>query len=108
MPGARRALMVGMEEQIALTVACEGRIMGIDPSWNLVPQWDKPEAPGGVLHFTGPEKPWNAPWLRCAAWWQAQHTTWEQLRSGEWEDASLRAISLRGRDGGWSVGCKLA
>lgn len=78
---------LGMEEQIALTVACEGRIKGIDPSWNLVPQWDKPVVPGGILHFTGPEKPWNAPWLRCAAWWQSQQTSWEQLRSGEWEGA---------------------
>lgn len=71
-----------MEEQIALTIACGGRIKALDAKWNLVPQWDKPENPIGVLHFTGPFKPWQNPDVPCAEYWRQESTAWEDLRNG--------------------------
>jgi hypothetical protein len=71
-----------MEEQIALTVAASGRIKGLDARWNLVPQWDHPENPDGILHFTGPAKPWQDATLPCARYWTQEATTWKELRDG--------------------------
>ncbi len=71
-----------MEEQIALTVACAGRIKGLPACWNQVPKWDADAGPGGILHFTGPEKPWSNPALHCAGLWREQATTWEELKAG--------------------------
>ena len=79
-----------MEEQIALTVACRGRIKPLPPKWNLVPHWDPGAGEGTVLHFTGPRKPWNDPSIRCAGLWLEQASTWKELRSG--------VLSHSGRD----------
>lgn len=97
------------EEQMALTIATEGRVKGVGRKWNMVPQWDHLEEgpagperssygtvgaaarwknglPEGIIHWTGPAKPWH---YKSTVWradlWQSEDTSWEALRQGWWE-----------------------
>ncbi|MBX3300746.1 MAG: glycosyltransferase family 8 protein [Nitrospira sp.] len=53
-------------DQDALNVACDGLWTKLDPRWNFHDHCDKrilnmePEQRPGVLHFAGPQKPWNS------------------------------------------------
>ncbi len=100
---------LGQDEQMALTIATEGRVKGVGRKWNLVPQWDhleegpagpersmygtvgeaatwKDGLPEGIIHWTGWEKPWQR---GSRVWrpdlWAAEETSWEALRQGWWE-----------------------
>lgn len=97
---------IGQDEQLSLTAACGGRTKGVGKQWNLVPQWDhlaeaepppcghaviggipwKNGVPQGIIHWTGPSKPWQRGtnvWR--ADLWEGERTTWEHLRAGIWE-----------------------
>lgn len=124
---------IGRDEQISLTAATGGRVKAVEKKWNLVPQWDGLEdqsggvpangtarkggirwvngVPEGIIHWTGGIKPWH---YQSKAWraelWEAEKTSWAQLRLGLWDKpqtvevepeglASLRALVLRG----WKV-----
>lgn len=69
-----------MEEQLGLAVATAGRLKGVHPMWNLIPQWDDMESTIGVVHWTGPAKPWHEP---AVCWrpevWRAENTAWADL-----------------------------
>lgn len=91
-------LEAGLEEQIALHVACQDRVLPVPAVFNLVPQWDGLPADARILHFTGPAKPWNHPELRGAPLWRAYETTWEELTCGRWNP---QAIGGPGVDRRW-------
>ena len=97
---------IGQDEQLSLTAACGGRTKGVGKQWNLVPQWDhlaeaepppsghaviggipwKNGVPEGVIHWTGPSKPWHrGTKVWRADLWEGERTTWEHLRAGIWE-----------------------
>jgi lipopolysaccharide biosynthesis glycosyltransferase len=97
---------IGQDEQLSLTAACGGRTKGVGKKWNVVPQWDDLAAvrapargaqeiagipwrdgvPEGVIHWTGPSKPWHR---GAKVWradlWEGERMTWEHLRAGLWE-----------------------
>jgi len=104
---AHKILM--QDEQMALTIATEGRVKAVGRKWNLVPQWDRlqegPSGPAksgygtvgdaaewqnglpeGIIHWTGWAKPWNCESL---VWrpdlWESEETSWEALCHGWWE-----------------------
>ncbi len=56
----------GVDEQLSLTAATEGRTMGFDPKWNLFPASDiqEGEVPEGVIHWLGWPKPWHEAGVR--------------------------------------------
>lgn len=113
---------LGQDEQMALTIATEGRVKGVGRKWNLVPHWDNlaegPEGPEkslygtageaaewknglpeGIIHWTGWAKPWNR---GSGVWrpdlWAAEETTWEELRNGWWEKPQAAVVETgRGR-----------
>ncbi len=76
------------EEQIALTAATAGRTMPYDERWNRFPDrtWSPYRIPDGVIHWTGPAKPWH---YESPVWrpdlWESEETSWEALRNGWWE-----------------------
>jgi hypothetical protein len=97
---------IGQDEQLSLTAACGGRTKGVGKQWNVVPQWDhleKVEAPRsghaviagipwrngvpeGIIHWTGPSKPWHrGTRVWRADLWESERTTWEHLKAGIWE-----------------------
>ena len=97
---------IGQDEQLSLTAACGGRTKGVGKQWNLVPQWDhlaeaepppcghaviggipwKNGVPEGIIHWTGPSKPWHrGTKVWRADLWESERTTWEHLRAGIWE-----------------------
>lgn len=122
------------EEQMALTVATEGRVKGVGRKWNLVPHWDNladgPEGPErslygtvgepakwvnglpeGIIHWTGPQKPWHS---GTTVWrpdlWESEETSWEALRNGWWVKPIAIEISPPGHEDvtalarrGWKV-----
>ncbi len=114
---------IGRDEQISLTAAAGGRIKEVDKKWNLVPQWDELEAlsarvpaagiaretsirwvngvPEGIIHWTDWIKPWH---YQSKAWrpelWEAEKTSWAQLRLGLWDKP--RAVEIE-PDGSASV-----
>ncbi|WP_200393098.1 glycosyltransferase [Roseibacillus ishigakijimensis] len=74
---------VGYEEQIALALAGQGRVLGLAAKWNLVPGWDRPgENPDGILHYTMPSKPWSHPGVEMAEYWHREQVSWEELKEG--------------------------
>lgn len=113
---------LGQDEQMALTIATEGRVKGLGRKWNLVPHWDNladgsegPERslygttgeaatwknglPEGIIHWTGWAKPWHP---ETKVWrpdlWEAEETSWEALRNGWWEKPRAAVVeSVRGR-----------
>jgi len=126
---------IGHDEQLSLTAACEGRVRGLGKKWNIVPQWDdlekltkqlddlgngeagglewKHEVPEGLIHWSEYAKPWH---YQSQVWradlWEAEETSWEQLRLGLWDKPV--AVIVGGRDGeavksllkrGWRVKC---
>jgi lipopolysaccharide biosynthesis glycosyltransferase len=123
---------IGEDEQISLTAATEGRVKGVGKKWNLVPQWDRFEelqqsispksagcggiewnqgCPIGVIHWTGPAKPWHH---QTKVWrpdlWESERSSWEHLRLGIWkkpEACEVFPISLDGATAlakrGWKV-----
>jgi histo-blood group ABO system transferase len=78
----------GVDEQLSLTAATEGRTMGFDRKWNLFPKSDirDGEVPEGVVHWLGWPKPWHK---GAKVWrpdiWEAERTSWEHLRMGIWK-----------------------
>lgn len=93
---------------MALTVATGGKVKGVGRKWNLLPDWDKlaegPTGqdrslygtagepakwvnglPEGVIHWTGPLKPWHT---STTLWrpdlWESEETSWEAPRQGWW------------------------
>lgn len=123
---------IGEDEQISLTAATDGRVKGVAKKWNLVPQWDRLEelqhkagnrsseiggvqwnrgVPEGVIHWTGPAKPWH---FQSRVWrpeiWESERVSWEHLRLGLWQKPEIldvfplrleesRAMAKRG----WNV-----
>lgn len=100
----------GVDEQLSLTAATEGRTMGFDRKWNLFPKSDikDGEIPEGVIHWLGWPKPWHK---GAKVWrpdiWESEKSSWEHLRMGLWEkplsvelepddDRALRALAQRG------------
>lgn len=100
---------LNQDEQMALTIATEGRVKGVSRKWNLVPQWDMLEEgpsgpersgygtvgeaatwknglPEGVIHWTGWAKPWH---YESRVWrpdlWESEETSWEALRRNWWD-----------------------
>ncbi len=78
----------GVDEQLSLTAATEGRTMGFDRKWNLFPKSDIRDGgvPEGVIHWLG----WPKPWHKGAdVWrpdvWESEKSSWEHLRMGLWE-----------------------
>jgi lipopolysaccharide biosynthesis glycosyltransferase len=111
---------LGQDEQMALTIATEGRVKAAGRKWNLVPQWDhleegpagperslygtvgeaatwKDGLPEGIIHWTGWEKPWHH---GTRVWrpdlWEAEETSWEALRNGWWDKP--RAVEVEPRN----------
>jgi lipopolysaccharide biosynthesis glycosyltransferase len=111
---------LGQDEQLALTIATEGRVKAAGRKWNLVPQWDhleegpagperalfgtvgeaanwKDGLPEGIIHWTGWAKPWHHD---TRVWrhdlWEAEETSWEALRNGWWDKP--RAVEVEPRD----------
>ena len=116
---------IGRDEQMSLTAACGGRVREVGAKWNLVPQWDgfatdpghapadhggawRNGVPEGLIHWTGPAKPWHH---RSRVWradlWETELCGWQQLREGLWEKplavevepedlSRARALLLRG------------
>lgn len=97
---------IGQDEQLSLTAACGGRTKGVGKKWNIVPQWDHLDVakvpgdervdvagipwrngvPEGIIHWTGPSKPWHrGSKVWRADLWAAERATWEHLRMGIWE-----------------------
>jgi hypothetical protein len=97
---------IGQDEQLSLTAACGGRTKGVGKQWNLVPQWDhlaeaepppsghtviggipwKNGVPQGIIHWTGPSKPWHrGTKVWRADLWEGERASWEHLRAGIWE-----------------------
>ena len=78
----------GVDEQLSLTAATEGRTMGFDRKWNLFPKSDihGDEIPDGVVHWLGWPKPWHK---GAKVWrpdiWESEKSSWEHLRMGLWE-----------------------
>lgn len=78
----------GVDEQLSLTAATEGRTVEFDRKWNLFPKSDirDGEVPVGVVHWLGWPKPWHKD---AKVWrpdiWEAERATWEHLRMGIWE-----------------------
>lgn len=87
----------GTEEQIALHVGCQDRVMPVPAVFNLVPQWDGWRADAKILHFTGPCKPWNEPGLHCAPLWRERETTWEELTCGLWNPQAIGGLGVERR-----------
>lgn len=100
----------GVDEQLSLTAATEGRTMGFDLKWNLFPKSDirDGEVPEGVIHWLGWPKPWHK---GAKVWrpdiWESEKSSWEHLRMGLWEkplsvelepedDRAARALAQRG------------
>jgi histo-blood group ABO system transferase len=103
----------GVDEQLSLTAATEGRTTGFDRKWNLFPKSDisEGEVPEGVIHWLGWPKPWHKD---AKVWrpdiWESEKSSWEHLRMGLWkkplaielepeDDRSARALAQRG----WQV-----
>lgn len=103
----------GVDEQLSLTAATEGRTMGFDRKWNLFPKSDirEDEIPEGVVHWLGWPKPWHK---GAKVWrpdiWESEKSSWEHLRMGIWQkpfavelepdnDRSARSLAQRG----WKV-----
>jgi len=78
----------GVDEQLSLTAATEGRSIGFPRKWNLFPKQDlrEDEVPDGVVHWLGWPKPWHKD---AKAWrpeiWEAERSSWEHLRMGLWQ-----------------------
>lgn len=114
----------GADEQLALTAASEGRILGYEKKWNLFPgmDWSKETyrgSPEGLIHWNGWPKPWHK---HGDAWrkdlWESEASSWEHLRMGIWEkpesieiastdSGELRELAKRGwkikKYNGWEV-----
>jgi histo-blood group ABO system transferase len=103
----------GVDEQLSLTAATEGRTIGFERKWNLFPKSDIPKdaVPEGVIHWLGWPKPWHK---GAKVWrpdiWESERATWEHLRMGIWEKPL--AIEVEPEDGrevrallerGWKV-----
>lgn len=103
----------GVDEQLSLTAATDGRTIGFDRKWNLFPKSDihGDEVPEGVIHWLGWPKPWHK---GAKVWrpdiWLSEEVSWEHLRMGIWrkpvaievepEDfQSVQALARRG----WKV-----
>ncbi|MGC4014579.1 MAG: glycosyltransferase [Luteolibacter sp.] len=77
----------GVDEQLSLTAATEGRTMGFERKWNLFPKSDlkEDEIPAGVVHWLGWPKPWHP---GAKVWrpdiWESEASSWEHLRMGLW------------------------
>lgn len=92
------------EEQLALAAATGGRTKAVNPKWNQVPQWDFKHEDGswrpptgkekGIIHWSGWGKPWH---LNSKVWrpdlWEAERTSWEVLRAGEWDKPLMWDLS---------------
>lgn len=100
----------GVDEQLSLTAATEGRTIGFDRKWNLFPKSDisGDDVPEGVIHWLGWPKPWH---VGVDVWrsdiWFAEETSWEHLRMGIWrkplaievepeDDRAVKALATRG------------
>ena len=100
----------GVDEQLSLTAATEGRTMGFDRKWNLFPKSDiqGDDVPEGVIHWLGWPKPWHP---GAKVWrpdiWESEKSSWEHLRMGIWQkplaielepedDRGVRALAQRG------------
>ena len=77
----------GVDEQLSLTAATEGRTIGFERKWNLFPKSDirEGEVPEGVVHWLGWPKPWHP---GANVWrpdiWESEASSWEHLRMGLW------------------------
>lgn len=78
----------GMDEQLSLTAATEGRILPLEAKWNLFPglHIGGNQVPDGVVHWCGWPKPWHE---GAKVWrpelWESERCSWEQLRMGLWD-----------------------
>ncbi len=78
----------GMDEQLSLTAATEGRILPLIPKWNLFPglHISGDQVPDGVVHWCGWPKPWHE---GAKVWrpelWESERCSWEHLRMGLWD-----------------------
>lgn len=78
----------GLDENLALVAACQGRTLPFDKRWNLFPKQDirEGEMPQGIIHWLGWPKPWHK---NAKVWrpdvWLAERCSWEHLRMGIWE-----------------------
>ncbi len=103
----------GVDEQLSLTAATEGRTIGFERKWNLFPKSDihGELVPNGVIHWLGWPKPWHD---GANVWrpdlWESEKSSWEHLRLGLWkkpvaievdpeDDRGVRALAKRG----WKV-----
>lgn len=76
----QRAL--GLEEQLALALAVEGKVTPWPIRYNCVYQWDGEPRSDAVLHFTMPVKPWHGQGIPGEDLWWTERSSWEGLRSG--------------------------
>jgi len=69
-------------EQIALHIACEDKVLGIADAYNIVPRWNGFQDDVKIYHFAGPIKPWESERPEEMEWWGEYQISWSDLTKG--------------------------